>query len=190
MKITGMSPKVGFFLMARQSSKPSIQLIMTSSRITSGRSTCIAEMSLSPLAACPTSKPSSSSARVSISRVSRSSSTMVTFGFLTASPPTLSTLARLGIERTGLRLAVGAPDQRLHPALRLLELPLRLPDDANALAELLDGGLQREVAGLELAHHLLEPLHQNVVGLAARFRRRRRALPGARWAHRRSRQNP
>src|SRR6266498_4108168 len=135
MKITGMSPKVGFFLMARQSSKPSIQLIITSSRITSGRSTCMAEMSRSPLAAWPTSNPSSSIASVSISRVSRA-----------RRPAWVSPAATaLGIERDRLVLPVGAADQQLHPALRLVELAGRLPGQPDSLGELLDGLLEREL---------------------------------------------
>jgi len=55
MKITGMSRNSSFFFTARQSSNPSIQLIITSSRIRSGRSTCRVEMSRRPFAACETS---------------------------------------------------------------------------------------------------------------------------------------
>src|SRR5512142_811588 len=165
MKITGMSPKVGFFLIARQSSKPSIQLIITSSRITSGRSTCMAEMSRRPFAAWPTSKPSSSRASVSISRVSRSSSTMMTLGLRgrcssvevtteisrsvggAAAVDALPAPPGLGVEGHRLLLAVGVAHEQLHLPLRLVELPRGLARQPHALGEPLDRLLQRELPG-------------------------------------------
>src|SRR5512133_207194 len=184
MKMTGMSPKVGFFLIARQSSKPSIQLIITSSRITSGRSTCIAEMSRSPLAAWPTSNPSSSSASVSISRVSRSSSTMMTFGFFIWSSPGMrgsesgssSAARRLRLERHGLLTAVRPAHQQVDPPLRLVELPRGVLREAHALGELLDRLLERELSGLELAHDALQPRDDGVVRFLSRALRQ---SPGA-----------
>src|SRR5512138_330101 len=173
MKMTGMSPNVGFFLMARQSSKPSIQLIITSSRITSGRSTCIAEMRRSPFAAWPTSKPSSSSASVSISRVSRSSSTMITFGFFMRSSACMEPLAPRRPRGSGrlegdhLVLPVGAADEHLHAPLRVVELPRGVLRQADALGELLDRLLQGQLPGLELRDDALEPRHDGVVRLVA-----------------------
>src|SRR5512147_1195076 len=144
MKISGMSPRVGFFLIARHSSNPSIQLIITSRRITSGRSTCIAEMSRSPFAAWPTSNPSSSRARVSISRVSRSSSTMMTFGLRGAGSEGIGSAPLAGLGGEGHRLvgAVGAADEDLHALLRLVELPRGVPGEAHPLGELLDRVLE------------------------------------------------
>src|SRR5512138_276988 len=160
MKMTGMSWKLGFCLMARQSSKPSIQLIMTSSRMTSGRSTCIAEMSRSPFAAVRTSNPSRSSASVSISRVSRSSSTMMTCGRCGPSR-SASAIARpllaFRVERDLGVLALRRLDQLLDAPLRLVEPDPGLADEPHALGELLDRPLEREVAGLQLSDHLLEP---------------------------------
>src|SRR5512138_1659642 len=179
--MTGMSWNVAFFLIARQSSYPSIQLIMTSSRMTSGRSTCIAEMSRSPFAAWPTSNPSSSSASVSISRVSRSSSTMMTFGFVmpgaadARSSPGIGTRspARLGIELHRLQIPVRVVDEHLDAPLRVVELPRRVAREPHPLGELLDGLLEVELAALELRHHALEPRHEGVVRLLRAARRRR-----------------
>src|SRR5512134_2285384 len=182
MKMTGMSPNVGFFLMARQSSKPSIQLIITSSRITSGRSTCIAEMSRSPFAAWPTSNPSSSSASVSISRVSRSSSTMMTFGLVMrgAVDPRSSagigtrSPVRLGIELHRLQIPAGVADEHLHAPLGVVELPRGVAREPHALGELLDGLLEGELPALEVRDHALEARHDRVIRLFSRTCRRHR----------------
>src|SRR5436190_1788778 len=126
MKMTGMSRNSSFFFTARQSSNPSIQLIITSRRMRSGRSTWSVEMRRSPLAAWATSYPSNSSAIFSISRVSRSSSTMMIFlralAISVASPPRRGrapscaifcleslTLASRG-DDLGLQLALVQPD--------------------------------------------------------------------------------
>src|SRR5512133_2752484 len=179
MKTTGMSAKLGFCLMARQSSKPSIQLIMMSSRITSGRSTCIAEMRRSPLAAVRTSNPSRSRASVSISRVSRSSSTMMIWGRRGASSSAAGiapTLPLPNVERDLGVLSRGRPNELLHAPLRLVEPVRGVANEPHALRELLDRLLQREPAGLELADDPLEPLHQLVVRLRRGLRRLRDPL--------------
>src|SRR5438552_11104828 len=182
MKITGMSRNSSFFFTARHSSKPSIQLIITSSRMRSGRSTWRVEMRRRPLAAWVTSLPSSSRAILSISRVSRSSSTMMIFlrpamvPFGCAEPSRdLPPRPLVGAERGDAVVL----QQQLHLPLRLLELGGAGPRQLDALLERRDRFLQRQATALQALDHLGKALDDLLV---PRFLGGRRAL-GHRLGH-------
>src|SRR4051794_14871204 len=172
MKMTGMSRNSSFFFTARQSSNPSIQLIITSSRIRSGRSTCSVEISRSPLAAWATSYPSSSSAIFSISRVSRSSSTMMIF-FLRAAIADLRRATSVPdlLVLSGERRRPIAFEQHLDLAFRFLQLRGGGAREPDALLEGGDRLLQRQPSPFEALHHLREALDQVLVLLRDGCRR-------------------
>src|SRR6185295_15753674 len=152
---------------ARHSSKPSIHDMFTSIRITSGRSTCKVEISRRPLAACATSKPSWRSASAIISRVSRSSSTMITLGFFGSIAEGLERdVVVLGGRLGGARGGGGSGGSAGRPGPRRwlrwlgrrrrrrgVELQGHRAGLAVAVGELLD-------APLRLLEDLLAPVHQ------------------------------
>src|SRR5262249_31320362 len=114
----------------------------------------------------------------SISRVSRSSSTMMaerrggtSEGNVVIVGGRRSSLRRRapgGLEWDGPVPAL-VLQKLLHPSLRLLEKRLTALDQLDALLELLQGVLEAELSALELLDHLLEAVDDGAVALAGRL---------------------